>query len=291
MVESPPETIPESFEYVHCYLCGADDTRLVWQKRERTVVQCNVCDLIYTNPRPRFDKVFAEVYDVGESYLSKTERATKPARIRTYRRFLKELEPFRQTNSILEIGSGFGYFLNEARMLGWQGVGVEVSPFSVEYARRTYGVEVLLGTLEQHLEALRRTPFDVVALWNVFEHLPDPLGSLRQFHALLRAGGALLIKVPDARALTMTPRTLGQRLFHRRYLRRYYPVLAHMHLIHLTPETFGKMAAVSGFAPPAIYDHFPPEQRPTRNLRWALRHRLYIALGFPYNFVAITRKP
>jgi 2-polyprenyl-3-methyl-5-hydroxy-6-metoxy-1,4-benzoquinol methylase len=279
------------FENTPCHLCGADEPEPKLTKRGRSVVQCKRCGLLYTNPRLKNDALFTDVYDVGPGYLRKTERVTKPGRLITYRRFLRELEPFRKTNRILEIGSGFGYFLNEAKAQNWEATGIELSPFSVKHARETYDADVLLGTLEEHFEALlEKGPYDAVALWNVFEHLPDPVGMLRQFNKLLRPGGAVIIKVPDGRAISMKPRTFGGRLWQQEYLRKYFPIHAHMHLVHLTPESFAKMAKLAGFGQPAIHDSTPTPERPTRNLRQALRHRMHIAMQLPYNFVAIAPK-
>jgi hypothetical protein len=64
-----------------------------------------------------------------------------------------------------------------------------------------------------------------------------------------------------------------------------------MHIVHLTPDTFSKMAIKAGFEAPVIDDFTAAQERPTRNWRQALRHRWHIALGLPYNFVAIARKP
>jgi 2-polyprenyl-3-methyl-5-hydroxy-6-metoxy-1,4-benzoquinol methylase len=279
---------PEKFEHVACYLCGADDAKTIVTKRGRTVVQCRHCGLIYTDPRPKNETLFNEVYDVTDKYRRKTERVTKPGRLITYRRFLKKVAPFRKTNRILEIGSGFGYFLNEAKEQGWQPLGVEISPFSTDYARKTYGVECLTGTLEEHFETLKQQePFDVVALWNVFEHLPDPVASMKMFRELLRPGGAVVIKVPDARVLTLKPNLL-QRLWLNLYIHRFFPLHAHMHIVHLTPESFGELARSTGYDMPQVFDDITPAERPTRNWRQALRHRWHIALHLPYNFVAIA---
>jgi SAM-dependent methyltransferase len=129
--------------------------------------------------------------------------------------------------------------------------------------------------------------FDVVALWNVFEHLPDPVASMKMFHELLRPGGVVIVKVPDARVLTLKPNLL-QWLWRNLYIHRFFPLHAHMHIVHLTPESFGKLAEATGYGQPMIDDYISPEERPTRNWRQALRHRWHIALKLPYNFVAIA---
>ena len=42
----------------------------------------------------------------------------------------------------------------------------------------------------------KRNEYDLVALLDVLEHVPDDLGSLRAIHRRLKPGGALLLTVP-----------------------------------------------------------------------------------------------
>ena len=53
---------PSDFEKVPCDLCGADDTTLRYSKRGFSIVQCNKCGMVYTNPRLTGGKI-AELYD------------------------------------------------------------------------------------------------------------------------------------------------------------------------------------------------------------------------------------
>lgn len=47
--------------------------------------------------------------------------------------------------------------------------------------------------------------FDAILCTEVFEHLPDPLGALREFARLLRAGGKLILTAPFCSLSHMTP--------------------------------------------------------------------------------------
>jgi SAM-dependent methyltransferase len=76
---------------------------------------------------------------------------------------------------------------------------VEPSEWAADYARRELGSEVLTGTLESI-----RFPdqaFDVVTLWEVIEHLSDPMITLQEIRRILRPGGQLVLSTPDAGSL------------------------------------------------------------------------------------------
>ncbi|HEX8913712.1 MAG TPA: class I SAM-dependent methyltransferase, partial [Humisphaera sp.] len=68
------------------------------------------------------------------------------------------------------------------------------SPFIVEFARRTFGVPMLLGPVEQQPIAPRS--IDAVVMMDVLEHLPDPLGTVRHVAGLLNPDGVLVVQTP-----------------------------------------------------------------------------------------------
>ena len=94
----------------------------------------------------------------------------------------------------LEIGSAHGGFVALLRWVGYDATGLEVSPWLVEFAQRTFEVPMLLGPIEQ--QALEPGSFDVIALMDVIEHMPDPAGAMRRCAELLRPGGVVLIQTP-----------------------------------------------------------------------------------------------
>ncbi len=94
----------------------------------------------------------------------------------------------------LEIGCSHGGFV---ALLGWAGFdaqGLELSPWVVEYARRTFDVPVLLGPLEaQDLDA---GSLDLIVLMDVLEHLHDPVATLRRALELMKPDGIIVIQTP-----------------------------------------------------------------------------------------------
>lgn len=95
---------------------------------------------------------------------------------------------------ILELGSGHGAFVALMRAAGFDATGLELSPWVVEFARRTFGVPMLCGPVET--QALPGRSFDVIVLNDVLEHLADPARTMARCAELLGAGGSVQVQTP-----------------------------------------------------------------------------------------------
>ncbi len=61
-------------------------------------------------------------------------------------------------------------------------------------SRDRYGVDVVVGDA---VTADIEGPFDVVTMWHVLEHLPEPVAALERAAELLAPGGRLIVSVPN----------------------------------------------------------------------------------------------
>jgi 2-polyprenyl-3-methyl-5-hydroxy-6-metoxy-1,4-benzoquinol methylase len=123
---------------------------------------------------------------------------TKPAGYYTNaRRDLLDALP-RPITRVLDVGCGAGEVGRGLRAVGagWLS-GVELDPAAAACAREIYD-EVLVGTIEQHVEELSG-PFDTICCYDVLEHLPDPYSVLRALLELAAPGAHLHVSVPNAR--------------------------------------------------------------------------------------------
>jgi SAM-dependent methyltransferase len=93
----------------------------------------------------------------------------------------------------LEIGCGHGGFVRLLQELGFEAMGTELSPWVVDFAKRTFGVSVLSGRLE---ELTLQPGFKCIAAFDVLEHLKDPLDTVRRCADLLAPDGVLLLQTP-----------------------------------------------------------------------------------------------
>ncbi len=103
------------------------------------------------------------------------------------------------TGSLLDVGCATGSFLRVAQAAGWQCRGVEVSAFAAAQARERTGCEVFAGRLED--ASFGSAVFDVITMWDLLEHLPDPLHGLETARRLLRPSGLLLVNTPNENSL------------------------------------------------------------------------------------------
>jgi SAM-dependent methyltransferase len=136
---------------------------------------------------------------------------------------------------LLEIGCATGAFLNGMKKQeGWEVAGVEISDQAAAIARQWYHLDVWTGALEQI--DFPENSFDVVTLWDVLEHLPDPIGQLHRVKHLLKSGGYLIVRVPNSASLTA-------KIFGKYWAGWDAP----RHLFVFTPDTLRKMLHSAGY--------------------------------------------
>jgi 2-polyprenyl-3-methyl-5-hydroxy-6-metoxy-1,4-benzoquinol methylase len=194
------------------------------------LVRCKVCGLQYLNPRLRSDVVL-EGYSAGtdETFVAQAE-----GRERTFARSLKTIERYRpQRGSILDVGTAGGSFLAVAKRAGWEVAGCEPNRWMCDWANQHYGLQVVPGTIFDM--KLKDASFDVVTLWDVLEHTPDPKATLRECARVLKPGGVLLVNYPDIHSLIA--RLMGRR----------WVFLLSVHLYYFTRPTLTRMLNDLGF--------------------------------------------
>ena len=160
----------------------------------------------------------------------------------------------RETGSLLDVGSGTGHFLNLARE-SYEVTGTEISLKAINIAEELYGIELIHDKLADIDFGDKR--FDVITIFHVLEHVPDPGALIRRCHDLLEEGGVLIIAVPnDIRSLTVPIKRFLALLGRGRW--RYYgksglPDIAvegitdEIHLSHFTAPVLKKYLFDSGF--------------------------------------------
>jgi 2-polyprenyl-6-hydroxyphenyl methylase/3-demethylubiquinone-9 3-methyltransferase len=115
----------------------------------------------------------------------------------------------------LDVGCGTGFLLERLAERGYSGVGVDLSPRSVEHARerlREIGAEGRLTAQVGSAYEPPEGPFDLIALTDVLEHLEDPRACLRALRARLAPDGLIVVSTPNRRSLPGARRWLAERV-------------------------------------------------------------------------------
>lgn len=202
------------------------------------VVRCVSCQHMYLNPRPAdtslIDIYPAEYAPHSESQSAETDRdetdrdetaAANQANqhalmsglppvgfVRRIFRLIPGLRPFLnwlgqenatylpppekdQQSRLLEVGCAHGSFMARGSDAGWIVDGVEPSAMAAEAARKR-GFGVFCGLLAD--AGVASSSREMVAMWMVLEHVPDPVDVVEQVFRILTPGGTFACSVPNA---------------------------------------------------------------------------------------------
>ncbi len=253
------------------------------------IVQCDRCGLLRSDPvadtsiletlyRKSAFNYSAEVSDLRRTYGAYLAKAGRHA-------------PGRE--DFLEIGCGNGFFLEEARRLGYRSVrGVEPSESAIAGADPALQGKIVCDVMRPGIFA--EAAFDVVCVFQVFDHIPDPVALLKECLRILRPGGVLLAINHNASAVSA--RLLGESS----------PIIDIEHTYLYNPDTMRRIFSKCGFeireAGP-VFNRYAlrylvrllplPSGLKSRLLAWLQRSaigalRCVVPLG---NLYSIARKP
>lgn len=228
-VEQYPNTRPEDYssETFAAYLCTHPGYGV-----HPPIVRCTNCGLMFTNPRPNSDSIAENYTDVeDQTYLD-----AEAARFATFERRLKWLEKHTgpaEGRRILDVGAYTGVFVDVAAKAGWDSWGLEPSRWAANYAD-SQGRQVVQGLIQEH--KFQPASFDVVTLWDVIEHVPDPVQVLQQTYDLVKPGGWIAVHTMDTNSLFA--KIMGNR----------WPWLMEMHIIYFTKHTLAETMRAAGFS-------------------------------------------
>jgi 2-polyprenyl-3-methyl-5-hydroxy-6-metoxy-1,4-benzoquinol methylase len=157
--------------------------------------------------------------------------AERDNRLLTFRKVIRALGA-PEGRRLLDVGAYCGYFLEVARERGFRAEGLELSHWAAEHARSN-GFAVHREPLKERARSGDR--YQVLTMWDVVEHLPDPREELEAAHRLLVPGGRLFLSTIDTGSLVA--RLLGPR----------WPWLMDMHLVYFDRANLSALLEEAGF--------------------------------------------
>jgi len=151
------------------------------------IVRCNACGLVRSDPTADPETVAAIYSRSGPDASDETDNLAG-----TYGRYLADAAALLdRREALLEIGCGSGFLLEEALRQGWTDVrGIEPSLAAAAKAAPVVRERIRVGLLEPGV--FEPESFDLICLFQVLDHLPDPLETLVECRRLLRPGGMVL---------------------------------------------------------------------------------------------------
>ncbi|MFQ5650641.1 MAG: class I SAM-dependent methyltransferase [bacterium] len=247
-------------EHVPCNLCNADEAVVIYpgqtngssgvkaneirasgdEPLQQPLVKCGACGFEYVTPRLN-SKMVLDGYTIAvdETFVSQAK-----GRELTFKRCLAVVQEAWQQKPgrILDVGTANGSFLKVAKDAGWQVDGCEPNRWMCDWCKKNYGIDIKQGTIFDM--ACADEIFDVVTLWDVLEHTPDPMATIRECMRVLNPGGLLVVNYPD----------IGSWIS--RLMGRKWVFLLSVHYYYFTRRTIREALAKAGLEMVLLKPHF-----------------------------------
>jgi len=188
-------------EEIICVICGSTDIKKLfylpdlWLDRRdiaRSYFKCNICKLIFQFPIP-------EIVDDLQLYppeYSKAQQQSDPLSKYGLLKRCKVITRRKTTGNVLDIGCGTGTFIKAMRdIFGWEVHGIEPNPIIATVGQKQYNLDIKSVNIQNYNPPEK---FDVVTLWDVFEHLSDPNEAIGKLRTFLKPEGFILLRIPNS---------------------------------------------------------------------------------------------
>jgi 2-polyprenyl-3-methyl-5-hydroxy-6-metoxy-1,4-benzoquinol methylase len=195
-----------NFITVTCPACNSVNYEKRYEKTGIQFVICQDCETVYANPRPRLEHL-EEYYQKSENYIywnkyifpaSEVVRREKIFKPRV-QQVIDICQKFNiPTNTILEVGAGFGIFCEEIQQTGIfkRVIGVEPTP-DLAQTCRDRSLEIIEKPIE--LVSFGNDSIDVIVNFEVIEHLFSPRNFVVKCYDLLRHSGIFILTCPNVK--------------------------------------------------------------------------------------------
>lgn len=177
---------------IKCIFCETDSNHVVIEENGYTGKKCPQCGLIYISPRPSFDEIF-DLYGHDDAHISAESHISADFSKRLYaRHHLRLIRSFVKSGELLEIGAGAGYFLDEARKIGFNPHGLEFNPIQAKYIRNKLGIPCEESPLNTSI--FQGKQFDVIYHCDVISHFFDPISDFEKINKIMKDDSFLIFE-------------------------------------------------------------------------------------------------
>ena len=179
-----------------CPLCGCKENNFLYKikKLNWPIVKCDFCGFIF-NSTILTKKDIANLYtsDYFDNYSYASYDDLEENKKLAGRQYLRELIKYKKKGKLLEIGCSSGFLLDEARNLGFETYGLEISDQAKKAKKKSH--KVFQGVLED--AKYPNNYFDAIITINTLEHTINPFVLLKEIKRILKPKGFCMIVVPN----------------------------------------------------------------------------------------------
>jgi SAM-dependent methyltransferase len=180
----------------YCPVCGSEKHRVIFLKNGGQYVVCENCSMVFLNPV--FKDEFLESYYINNNANQAGAHVDESTFYRSiYSSGIDQIATAKNCSTILDIGCSSGLFLDIAKERGFETFGIELNKLEFNIAVNK-GHKVWNEPVDRVEFPF---PFDVITLWDVFEHIKDGQAYLRFLRSHLVEDGLIFMQIPSSQSL------------------------------------------------------------------------------------------
>jgi 2-polyprenyl-3-methyl-5-hydroxy-6-metoxy-1,4-benzoquinol methylase len=180
-----------------CPVCNKKNYKKIFTKKGGTFVKCNECTMIYLNPIFK-DKHLIKYYKNNTDIQSEAHIRSKKFYKDIYQDGIKFIQKKIKLNKkkILDIGCSSGLFLDIVKQYGAYTYGIELNSSEYKIAKKKHKI---FNTTIDKIDIEEK--FDLITLWDVFEHIPEPYSFIKNIRKKLKKNGIIFFQIPNSNSL------------------------------------------------------------------------------------------
>ncbi|OGK62359.1 hypothetical protein A2334_02965 [Candidatus Roizmanbacteria bacterium RIFOXYB2_FULL_38_10] len=176
-----------------CLLCGHETDGVYRVVNEVKIYECRACGLGFVDQSKAIGKTLDHLY-LFDMYKKQEGMIRK-----RLTNLVNKIVYFKSSGSVLEIGAGYGLLSSMLLQKGHYTLDVvepSLIPHYLAKKKFTLHKTDLDGFLKKN-----KKKFDLIVMFDVIEHLPKPLESIKQLRKALKSEGVLVIQTPNYKSI------------------------------------------------------------------------------------------
>lgn len=186
-------------ETTTCPVCNESKSTLLFQKSGGRYVECTECSMVYLNPSLK-QEFLTQYYRENHGEQANTVESDLSFYNTLYNQGLNSILSLESGNKILDIGCSSGVFLDQARNRGLETFGIELNNRERMICEKK-GHKVFDKMIQEMDFDQTTTTFDIVTMWDVYEHVKSPKETLLTIRDKLSPNGVFFVQVPSSDSL------------------------------------------------------------------------------------------
>ena len=186
-----------------CPCCKNKNIDFFTEKFGYGLDKCSDCRHIFTNPMPSKEALQYYYNSDFKDFENDFFLDSFEERIPIFSQRLEILNKLAAGRRILDIGSAVGIFLAANLRSGdpFKITACDLSSSACQILRKRFPE---IKVINENVIDLEPSNFDIVTLWDTFEHLPDPQKFLKAINSQLRPKGLFVFSTPNTASLEWT---------------------------------------------------------------------------------------